>query len=168
MHVARAAETQTQVFVIRAPDRATEAEPKTLETVFRNSLSGSQATKITPGGHGKPQRCRQERHGPQVMLGCTLKHPSSTTALHISPPQYPMASAKERHDVIVTMRKRFQVTLRSKSRNLVASHIPDPLGQDACSAKTKPRIKYRCGCWVKGWHCTQLQRYVQQTPRPRT
>ena len=80
MHEARAAENQTQAFVIRTPDRATEAGPKMHETVFQSGSSGSQATKITPKGHGKPQRRRQERQGPQLMLGCTLKHPSSTTS----------------------------------------------------------------------------------------
>ena len=79
MHVTRAAEIQTQAFAIWAPDRATEAEPKIHETVLQSGSRGSQATKITPGGHGKPQGRLQERQGPQLTLGCMLKHPSGTT-----------------------------------------------------------------------------------------
>ena len=47
VHEARAAETQAQAFAIRALDRATEAEPKILETVLQNGSRGSQAAKIT-------------------------------------------------------------------------------------------------------------------------
>ena len=150
MHTARAAETQTQVFVIRAPDGATEAEPKTLETVFQKGPSGSQATKITPRGDGKPQRSHQERHGPQLMLGCTLKHLSSTTSPTYVTVSTSHGTVKERHDVIVAMCNWFQVTFRSKSRNLTANHNPSPMRRDARSAKTKPRIDCRCKRWAKG------------------
>ena len=69
------------------------------------------------------------------MLGFTLKHHAATTNLpHVTvSPSH--GTAKGRHESIVAMCNRFQVTFCSKSRNLTANHIRSPMRQDACDSR---------------------------------
>ena len=70
------------------------------------------------------------------MLGFTLKHRAATTNFpsHVTVSSS-HGTAKERHDSIVAMCNRFQVTFCSKSRNLTANHIRSPMRQDACDSR---------------------------------